>query len=345
MPFAIPHLRELLPALRDVLQESPLNPVRLPRDELAHDYPVEWWYFAGHLQAVEGDDGMSFMLTAIRGTTGVLPPATVSFWKRIDHRRGPLHLLQSGAAFALAYDDRDSPASYRFRYSGNAFNLWIASPETWEIDGQPGRYRLQLWNDTGEVEVDLTLTATGPAVLLGRDGIVDYGEDHHLAYYVRPKIRAAGSARIDGQLCRVTGSGWYERQWGGAPPEAYAWKYVNVALDDDEQWIFFHTKLGQAVRYYAGRMPAAGGLEVLSLDATRFRNVDVQGRPFGTDLQVDTPAGPVELRVRPLFDGEPDIRSIYPGVPAFWESACRVDGTRNGVPIRGWSMTELHGYE
>jgi hypothetical protein len=35
---------------------------------------------------------------------------------------------------------------------------------------------------------------------------------------------------------------------------------------------------------------------------------------------------------------------MYPGVPPFWESACRVEGTRGGAPVRGWSMTELHGY-
>jgi predicted secreted hydrolase len=318
--------------------------VRLPRDELTHDYPVEWWYFAGHLADAAGTESMSFMVTAIRGTKWFLPPATVSFFKRIDHRRGPLALRQAGLAFAVAYDDSSAPVSYRLRYDGSVFNLWYATSDAWQIDGEPGRYRLRLWDHGGNLEADLQLVADAPAVLLGADGVVDYGGGHALAYYVRPKVTASGTVRIDGKPCAMRGPGWYERQWGNAPTDAYSWKYVNVALDDGEQWIFFHTHLGPHERYYAARMPRTGGLEPLAFATEGFRDVVVAGRPLGTDLRVGTPDGDVVLAVRPLFPEEPDITSMYPGVPPFWESACRVEGTRGGAPVRGWSMTELHGY-
>ncbi|HXJ34213.1 MAG TPA: lipocalin-like domain-containing protein [Candidatus Eisenbacteria bacterium] len=321
-----------------------LEPIRLPRDELAHEFPVEWWYFAGHVGEIHGTERLSFMVTAIRGTKWVVPPLTVSFVKRIDHARGPLQLLQSGGAFAVAYEGHDTPVSYRLGYAANIYNLWVASPDRWRIDGQPGHYRLRLWNAASQPELDLELTATAPAVLLSEDGIVDYGAGHRLAYYVRPKIRVTGYARFGGRLRVVTGPGWYERQWGSAPTTVYAWKYLNVSLDDGEQWIFFHTKLATVERHYAARMPAAGGIEELPLRPADFRNVDVVGRPLGTDLRVDMPDGPMQLSVRPLYGAEPDIESIYPFVPGFWESACLVEGQRNGTPVRGWSMTELRGY-
>lgn len=320
-----------------------LDPVRLPRDELSHDYPVEWWYFAGHVADIATGERLSFMLTAIRGTMSVLPPATISFFKRIDHQQGPLPLLQCAEPFFAAYEGNEHPISYRFRYHGSILNLWIASPDAWEIDGEPGHYRLRLWRGTS-IEGDLTLDATAPAILLKGDGVVDYGEGHQLAYYVRPKVAVQGRVYFSGRLCEVRGSGWYERQWGWVPTDAYAWKYVNVTLDDGEQWLFFHTKLGDNERWYAGRMPTTGGIEELPLDTSGFRDVVVGERPLATDIGLVTPAGPVELRIRPLFADEKDIESIYPGVPPFWESACRVEGRRGGVPIQGWSMTELHGY-
>ena len=340
MPFPIPERASPHASLAPV---PPLEPVRLPRDELTHDYPVEWWYFAGHVADIATGERLSFMLTAIRGTISILPPATVSFFKRVDHERGPLPLLQCAEPFVAAYEGNESPVSYRFRYHGSVLNLWIASHDAWEIDGQPGHYRLQLWNGTS-IEKDLVLDATAPAVLLNGDGIVDYGEGHQLAYYVRPKIAVQGRVHFGGRLREVRGSGWYERQWGRVPTNAYAWKYLNVTLDDGEQWIFFHTKLGDSERWYAGRMPVTGGLQELALDAQGFRDIVVGERPLATDIMLATPAGSVELTIRPLFGDEKDIESIYPGVPPFWESVCRVQGTRGGVPVQGWSMTELHGY-
>ena len=341
VPFALPREASLHPT---IAPSPSLDPVRLPRDELSHDYPVEWWYFVGHLSDTASADRLSFMLTAIRGTISILPPATLSFFKRIDHQAGPLPLLQCGEPFLAAYEGSEHPVSYRFRYRGNVFNLWIASPESWEIDGQPGAYHVRLWNAAGGIEMDVDLDCTAPAVLVDGNGIVDYGSGHQLAYYLRPKVAVRGRARIGGTVREVRGSGWYERQWGAVPTDSFAWKYLNVSLDDGEQWIFFHTRLGASVRYYAGRMPAAGGLEALPIDPGDFRDIEVGGRPLGTDLAVRTSAGRVELHVRPLFGTEDDIRSMYPGMPPFWESVCRVEGTRGGIPVQGWSMTELHAY-
>jgi predicted secreted hydrolase len=341
MPFPI--VRTLAEAL-DLTHER-VAPVRLPEDELAHDFPVEWWYFAAHLNATDSDERLSIMLTAIRGKKRLLPAAaTVSFVKRIDHRRGPLAVLQAGTAFALAYSHQRRLASYRLRYEGSILDFWNATPERWTITGTPVHYRIDLFDGDDVLELGLDLIPTNDAVLLGDQGVVEYGGGHELAYYVRPKIAVVGEARIDGVMRPVRGRGWYERQWGTAPTDAYAWKYVNVSLDDDEQWIFFHTRLGEHVRYDAYRMPPGGGIERVPVDADAFRNVEVGGRPLGTDMRVQRAGSLVEFRVRPLFGDEPDIRPVYPGVPGFWESACRVEGTRNGQPVRGWSMTELHAY-
>ncbi|HJQ84289.1 MAG TPA: lipocalin-like domain-containing protein [Candidatus Binatia bacterium] len=346
MPFLVQLASDVDLKLLAAAGAAELDPVRLPQDELAHEWPVEWWYFAGHLvDADDPDERLSFMVTAIRGTKWFLPTAaTVSLFKRIDHQRGPLPLLQSGGAFEVVYEGVDDPVAYQFRYRASLLNFFAASPEAWDLDGTPGRYRVRLHDDGGTTLLDLSLRDPGPTVLLGDAGIVDYGEGHRLAYYARPCLVARGDAAFGGRRRRVHGSAWYERQWGSAPADAYAWKYVNVSLDDGERWFLFHTRLGAAVRYYAARVSAGGALEPLPFGAADFRDLDVDGRPLASAITVATPQGPLVLRVEPLFGAEDDLRSIYPGVPSFWESACRVEGTRNGTPVRGWSMTELHGY-
>jgi predicted secreted hydrolase len=348
MPFPIFDPEDLLKALpRDAAHRGRrLDAVRLPMDELAHDWPVEWWYFAAHLNEVGNEnERLTLMLTAIRGSKFFLPAATVSFFKRVDHQRGPLELLQSGAAFRLAYSGQQAPVSYSFHYSANLGNLWFASDESWTIDGQPGRYALKLFGERrDQIELDVTLQRGGPAVLLGDQGVVDYGGGHALAYYARPTLKVNGRARIGGRLCNVEGTAWYERQWGDAPTDDYAWKYVNLTLEDGERWLAFHTRLGTAERYYAMCIPVTGPAHTLRLDAAGFQNVDQSGRPLGTNLQLATPSGAVTLEVRALFPDEPDLQSIYPGVPPFWESVATVRGSRAGAPVRGWSMTELHAY-
>ena len=33
----------------------PVEPVTLPQDDAAHDAPIEWWYYTGHLQTERGE--------------------------------------------------------------------------------------------------------------------------------------------------------------------------------------------------------------------------------------------------------------------------------------------------
>ena len=54
-------------ALSDTDPSDPIEPVKLPGDELAHDQPIEWWYFTGHLNEQGGASReFAFEMTAVR---------------------------------------------------------------------------------------------------------------------------------------------------------------------------------------------------------------------------------------------------------------------------------------
>src|SRR5262245_42431418 len=53
-------------ALSGTDTSDPIEPVKLPGDELAHDQPIEWWYFTGHLEEKNGPRTFAFEMTAVR---------------------------------------------------------------------------------------------------------------------------------------------------------------------------------------------------------------------------------------------------------------------------------------
>src|SRR5262249_48665967 len=63
--------------------------------------------------------------------------------------------------------------------------------------------------------------------------------------------------------------------------------------------------------------------------------------PSGWDLAV--PALGLAVRVTPVLADQELVTEKSTGV-TYWEGACRIEGTRDGRPIRGRAYTELTGY-
>ena len=317
-----------------------VEPVRLPRDELAHPHDMEWWYFVAHVRAVETGDRMSILMSAIRRNFGA--NFTVCLLKVTDHEYGAWPLVECGQLFAPRYFETTSPVSFRFIYNRSFANAYTCGDGSWAINGVPGRYEIVGRVGGEERPINLTFTGTHPAQLLHADGIMEYGHDHRLAYYVRPKIRVTGDMWIRDRARAVVGDGWYERQWGPWPKQPFAWKYLNIHLDDNEQWLLFRAQLGDVHTRYAACFPAAGGIREYAPEPHSVSDFMLGNRPSGTHVALDVEDGPLELTIRPLFPNEPELDSRYPEVPRFWESVSRVEGKRGGLQVKGFAMTELH---
>jgi predicted secreted hydrolase len=322
--------------------DPPLDPVMLPRDELAHAHDMEWWYFVAHVRASVTGERLSLLLSAIRRDFGV--NLSVCVLKVTDHERGSWPLAECGQLFEQGYEEWTDPVRFKLSYGPALHNLYTCSDDV-QIEGVPGEYRIFGHVGREHAEIDLTFTETHPAELLCGHGIMDYGQDHRLAYYIRPKLTVKGRMDSRGIIQAVDGVGWYERQWGPWPRHDFGWKYLNIHLDDDEQLLVFDSRLGDATKRYAARFPRGGGIREYDLYPGQITHVANGPRRSETKLRLETEEGTLALHVVPLFPDEPPIDSGYPRMPTFWETVSSVTGTRGGAPVTGFAMTEMHGYE
>jgi predicted secreted hydrolase len=332
-------------ALRTAV-EPPLLPVRLPRDELRHPHTMEWWYFIAHVQTSSGRKA-SVLCSAIRKSA--LLDVTNCILKITDHERGPWPFVECGQPLYAAYRESENPVSFTIDYMSDRLERLTCFDGGWRIDGKPGRYRLHGSvdvSDFGPRAFDLYFQAHAPAQLLSESGIMDYGGDYKLAYYVRPKIAVSGTLQLTDRAEDVTGVGWYERQWGAWPGDRFGWKYLNVHLDDGEQWLIYLSLRNGLSRRYAARFPRTGGKQEYEVQPDDFREIRYGDRFSGTDVTVRTEGGSTEFRVRPLHPDDESLRSRYPLMPTIWEGVSSVECIRpDGSTESGVAMTEIKPHE
>lgn len=316
----------------------PDRPVALPMDERPHlDRLIEWWYFVGHLKPVGQDDHPGYTIGFIVLRAGFVLHGVVGLVLWVDHAKGVRPACESNRLLSTAYTSQGA-SGYRFEFPTGGLG-----GQTWTLEASDDlHYSLRL-SENGVFSIDLDL-APGPAYLLGDRGVVDYGQDVQLAYYVRPHLPTKGRIRPGGgPAIDVAGHMWLERQWGDENPTAVRWKYLLVHASDREQWIFFHLahlRGARGEKRFGCRM-RDGVLE--HLPERDIEIVDVPragGPPVASEVRV--PSRGIDLVIEPLFGQRQHYRPRL--APAFFEGASRVQGKIAGEPIDCWGMTELANY-
>ncbi|MCC7536417.1 MAG: hypothetical protein IT379_09395 [Deltaproteobacteria bacterium] len=332
-----------------------MRPVELPRDERAHLWPFEWWYFVGHLETVDSGPAreLAFETTVVRAGTGY-----VAVFALIDVLAKSYRTWDRVTPWPLVYRDDGDGFQFVFRPSTSgtfdvreSIRAWLAG-ETWRIAREAtGRYRIVLAQE--REGLDLALLPTKPAALLGDRGVVRYGTKETLAYYVRSRLDAQGTATLDGVRRAVRGRAWMDRQWGAARVWRYRWKFLAVQLDDGTDVVAFRVhdaRDGSLVHVYGAIVDAAGTMR--ALDATEvtiadrtptFRHGTIE---YPTRTRLEVASAGLAIDVEPYVeDQRRRTRNVWQPLPVWWEGACSVSGTFGGAPVTGKAFTELAGYE
>ncbi len=332
------------------------QPVVFPRDDGPHDRLTEWWYYTGHLQA---DDGRRFGFEDVifRAERGGFPVTWASHLAITD---------ETGNAFHYAQRTEIGPQVDQRPFGPIAFHLSIGGDvnanlgERWQMFGGGGLDQLSGELTPAEATaagspaglgLSLVLGASKPPALHNKVGWIDFGAGGSSYYYSRTAMDARGTLTIDGAKVPVTGSAWFDHQWGDfIAVGGGGWDWFAVNLDDGTDLTL------SLVRDTDGSYPLVYGTLVAKDGTTRNLprdafSVEVTRRWTSPATGADYPAG-----WRVAIPGEKLVIDLSPTVAAqeldtrattgviYWEGSQHVSATRDGKPLGGQAYVELTGY-
>ncbi|MBI2896140.1 MAG: carotenoid 1,2-hydratase [Deltaproteobacteria bacterium] len=299
--------------------EMPEGRVSLPADDEGHDAPIEWWYWTGHLSTAQGR-WFGFEHVFFRfvgdGFDAKMANAAVT-----DVDDGSFHFISvdDGGGYPAREDGFDLAIDDLSAVGGNGQDLLVGSVDDYE-------YELELVSDE-------------PPVLQHGDGYVDYPFGGFTYYYSRERMSVRGTLAAGGATLEVSGSGWFDHQWGDLGEiVSVGWDWFSLQLDDGREIMLF------VARPKGDQLLVGGTLTDASCISTEIAADDIRITPTGEwaneegcvypsgwDLEV---AG-LALEVTPIIE---DQQVVTPTV-TYWEGASLVTGDATGR-----AYVELTGY-
>ncbi len=341
------------------------QPVELPRDDGPHDRLTEWWYYTGHLAAADGRR-FGFEYVIFRAERGAFPTIWASHLAITDEIGDAFHYAQRLEVGPQVDRSPRGVAGELVGFDLSLSGIDPTDPTTfgrplWAMSGIDGVDHLaaSLAPDEataagvpGGLGLDLDLRATKPPALHDRDGWIDFGPAGGSYYYSRTAMEAAGTIDLDGELLAVTGSAWFDHQWGdfiSVGGGGWDWFAVNLDNGVDLTVSLVRDADGSYPLIYGTLIDPAGRTTHLERDAF---TVDVTARWISPLTGAHYPAG-----WRIAIPDESLVITLTPTVAAqeldtrattgvvYWEGSQVVEASYGrGPTIGGQAYVELTGY-
>jgi predicted secreted hydrolase len=328
-------------------------PVELPRDDAPHDRLTEWWYYTGHLHAADGRH-FGFEFVIFRAERGGFPVTWASHLAVTD---------ETGDAFHYAQRTAFGPQVDLGAKGSGGFDLAItdaAGGAPWSMAGVGGKDRLVAVLAPDEAAtagsadglgLALALSATKPAALHDNDGWIDFGAGGSSYYYSRTAMTASGSVTIDGADVPVTGSAWFDHQWGDfIAVGGGGWDWFAVNLDDGTDLTL------SLVRDADGSYPLVYGTlvkpdgtsrhlprEAFAVEVTKRWTSPASGADYPAGWRISLPGEDLEIELAPTVAAQELDTRPTTGV-VYWEGSQRVTARRGDTQLSGEAYVELTGY-
>ncbi|HET9851814.1 MAG TPA: lipocalin-like domain-containing protein [Candidatus Limnocylindrales bacterium] len=341
-------------------------PLAFPRDDGPHDRLTEWWYYTGHLRTAEGRR-FGFEAVVFRAERSAVPTAWASHLALTDEANDRFHYAQRSEigphVDRSPVGDDGVPTGFDLQVSGLSPTLVAAgappAAAPWRLAGSDGVDRIEAALAPAEAgaaraQFGLRLDVRSVADLTRHDGdgFVDFGPAGSSYYYSRMRMQAAGTLALDGQELDVTGTAWFDHQWGDFVSVGGGWDWFAVNLDDGTNLTLSVVRdaEGQPVLEYGSLQqggPAATPSKNLDPGAFTVESIGSwtsphTGRTWPSGWRIALEEG-LEIELRPtVLDQELDTRATT-GV-AYWEGSQVVRATRDGKAIGGEAYVELTRY-
>ena len=320
------------------------------RDHGAHpEFKTEWWYYVGHLQAASGES-FGYQLTFFRVALRKPDPKARSAWSL--HTVYFAHLAITDAS-RRAFFFREKSGRGALGLSGAAaetLKVWI---DDWRAELKGDEFHLQAQD--GGLGLDLALKPLKPPALHGQGGYSRKSGTSEVAsyYYSLPRLDTQGHLTVDGRRLAVTGESWMDHEFftSAMAPNLSGWDWFSLQLEDGWEVMLY------LLRHKDGTMdPAsAGSLIDPQGNPHHLNRADFTVKPTGAwtsphtrarypaGWEIDIPGAGYRLRLTPTLPDQ-EIRSQAPAKVTYWEGQVKIEGVKNGAPVKGFGYAELTGY-
>jgi len=303
----------------------PQGKINLPKDEMFHSEPQEWWYWTGHLQT---EDGRWFGFEQ-----------TVFLFQMFGQTLQMVH---------HAITDIESGTFHFTEKTKLAVPLKQTSGFNWDIKGLTAQSSDGIDTLHGEVDdyvLDLTLQATKQAVFQYEDGYTDYTFGGNTYYYSKERMTTKGTLKIGDEELAVKGTAWFDHQWGDMDKTtALGWDWFGIQLDDNREIILFNINVSEKEN---NKLTTGSSIydddcqvSIYQADEVEITPLDEWVSPHSLctyPQKWDIRVGDLNLTVTPVM-ADQEIRSNTQ-MPIYWEGAAIVSGDATGR-----AYVELTGY-
>jgi predicted secreted hydrolase len=310
-------------------------PIVFPLDEFAHESRLEWWYNSGHLRTEKGRE-FGFHFVVFKADDGLGEPNLVA-------QLGILE-VETGEHYEL------SRAEAGFRITEDPLNIHITD---WIYAIWPDSGHQQWSTGNGEIVMSLEMSATSPPMLHNEIGWLptDAGATY---YYSWPRQSAVGTIKLGDETFEVTGTSWFDHQWGdffvlGKPA---GWQWFALQLEDGGSLMITESRGldGKIVDTYGTYMSPDGEVRSLQqsedgIDLTAIGewNSPTTGATYPSGWSLSVESLGMDLIINPVANDQ-EVQGGLPAASTYWEGKAWIDGTQNGQPISGDAYVELSGY-
>jgi len=307
-----------------------------PRDHGAHDdYNVEWWYATGHL-TTEDHRRYGFELTFFRVRVDYVRPG------RAEARPTSEWDLRNVALAHFAITDVDGK-DFRYYEKLNRGSKFTANAATGYLDvfnegwrmttARDGSWRLVAADGKDSLSLDLR-TRKPPAI---------HAEHHTSNYYSLSRLDASGT--INGK--RAHGEAWFDHEFGSSEMRntTRGWDWYSVQLDNESELMIYVLRGVET----GGSLITSDG-HVIPIRADQIRIASSRkwhskksGATYPMQWSITIPSLRIALQLDPLLDDQELVTRSSTRV-TYWEGAVDVQGSFDGVVVRGEGYVEMTGY-
>jgi len=353
--------------------------VHFPQDELPHpETDVEWWYYSGHLEDEQGR-GYGVMASFFIARFGNMPDNHFMIYALTEKDDGVFHsgsIIQKSMIDMMKMVADNPPPGLADMVEPEFFELDTVEQHHHIMQGEPvvmkdqlaikyednyfrriageGRdfkswkYRTKIVGEDFGYTVEMSPQRV--PMLVDGDGEVGMSEDEAMFYYSFPRMKAQGVVQVGGEERKVTGTMWYDHQFGsmGGPEDPVGWDWFCLQLENGMDLnLSALRKLRNGERFNRlatvqrndGRVSVVKDLIIEPLGRWKSPETGIT-YPLGWKLAL--PSLEAEFTVMPVFE-EQEMRTFGP-FRAIWEGACTVEATVAGEKVEGDGYTELVGY-